>query len=166
MQTFGRLRSHGRRKKRLRDKMLCGDTGESEAMIPKPNSKKDRRRKKRLRDKVRSELRLKVLAADRGCVNPECPGFEKTGSDPLGRPYLHTAHIIGRGRGGGDDPSESMCLCWWCHDAVDGRHHELWPELTPDERKSYILDHWVGTRHYEQRGWAQSHKQLKAKAAA
>lgn len=135
-------------------------------MIPKPDGKKDRRRKKRERDKVRSQLRQQVLDADGACVNPECPGFEKTGLDPLGRPYLHTAHIIGRGRGGGDDPSECFCLCWWCHDACDGRHKEFHPELTPDERKSHILDHWEGTAHYEQRGWAKSHKQLKTRVAA
>lgn len=136
-------------------------------MLPKPNCKKLRNRRKRERTKVRKDLRAQVLEADgHRCMNPECPGIEKIGFDPCGTPNLHTAHIGGRGRGAGDDPSECICLCWWCHRLRDGQHHLLWRELTPDQRMIKILDHHEGSAHYRIRRWAEAHEQLRRKQAA
>ena len=134
--------------------------------LAKPDGKKRKRRRDRERQQVRSDLRKQVLSTDGRCMNPECPGIKKTGPAPFGLPYLHTAHIGGRGRGAGDDPSECICLCWWCHRLVDGQHHKLWRELTPDERMIKILDFHQDTVHYRIRGWAAAHEQLKRKRAA
>ncbi len=137
--------------------------------LDKPKKGEHRRRKKSMRAAVLRRFRERVMDSDGdwGCCNALGTPPHATLNRPPGRNYYEAAHIVGRGRVFSNKPSNGIKLCWWCHDAVDGRHNEMWPELTPDERKVKILDWWEEHRpeHYKMRGWKESHDNLRASVA-
>ena len=138
--------------------------------LPKPKKGEHRRKKKRERDAKMDAFRAEVMALDRmyECCNKLRQRW-KSAVPPSNRSYWEVAHLLGKGRSPKTkyDTGYAMRLCWWCHDAVDGRHNELWPELTPDQRKVKILDWWETNRpeHYKMRGWKKAHDKLRASVA-
>lgn len=124
-------------------------------------------------DSKMETFRIDVMARDREfeCCNVIVPIRVHPPIQTLGgdRSDFEAAHLVGKGRSPVTkyDPQYGMRLCWWCHDALDGRHNDLWPELTPDERKIKVLLWWKknGRDHFDSRGWALPLEALEASVA-
>ena len=128
-----------------------------DAPLSKPKKGEHRKKKAAERKAVLERFRGEVMRLGDcwGCQNPFMEGLALIPDAPHGRSFLEAAHIVGRGRRFSNEPWNGIKLCWWCHDAVDGRHNELWPELTPDQRMIKILRWWKENRpgYFDRRGW-------------
>ena len=134
----------------------------SDLKFPKPVKGEHRKKRKAEHDSKMETFRIDVMALDLeyGCCNHSVPFRVHPPVQTFGmsRSHFEAAHLSGRGRSPETkyDAKYGIRLCWWCHDALDGRHNFLWPELTPDERKILVLQWWrkYKPEHFDSRGWA------------